>query len=157
MEIDRRSGWWSAICLRLGNVEGNVVSGRSCGSTSIRILCTGDPCASRVSQQSQGWSICCSENRTELQDEDGSLLANVEMVNNVYILKRKLDVVHLEPALAAWIVEGSKAEPTHDELVERLGRVVMVATAKGADGRRALLVIRRSRPWSHRQREVSVV
>ena len=37
-------------------------------------------------------------------------------------------------------MEGSGAEPTHDELVEGLGGVAMAATAKGADGKKATLL-----------------
>jgi len=38
----------------------------------------------------------------------------------------------------AWTTEGE--DPPYEELVERLGKVAMVATAKGADGMRAMLI-----------------
>ena len=46
-------------------------------------------------------------------------------------------------------MDGDGVEPTHDELVERLDKVVMVATAKNADGIRATLLTRLSRLWLH--------
>ena len=46
-------------------------------------------------------------------------------------------------------MDGDDAEPTHDGLVERLDKVAMVATAKGADGIRETLLTRLSRLWLH--------
>ena len=43
-------------------------------------------------------------------------------------------------ALAACTMDGDDVKPTHDELVERLDKVAMVATANGADGKRATLL-----------------
>ena len=42
-----------------------------------------------------------------------------------------------EAVLAAWITGGDDTEPSHEELVGRLGMFAMVATAKGADGMKA--------------------
>jgi len=44
----------------------------------------------------------------------------------------------MEIALAAWA--RGVAEPTHKELIERLGAVALVATVKGPDGMRATLL-----------------
>ena len=85
----------------------------------------------------QGWTVKCSKTQMELHTDNGSLFAVVEMANNVYPVK--LNIAHLSPVLAAWAVEGV-AEPAPDELAERLEKVAMVATAKGPDGKRALLM-----------------
>jgi len=47
-------------------------------------------------------------------------------------------VIPPKAGFVAWTTEGE--DPTHELLVERLGKVAMVATAKGADGMRATLV-----------------
>ena len=86
----------------------------------------------------QGWTVHCSKTNIELHTEEGSLFTNIEMANNVYPIR--LNIAHLQPALATWTVEGFKAELALDELAERLGRVVMVAMAKGPNGKRALLL-----------------
>ena len=44
------------------------------------------------------------------------------------------------PGLAAWMDISSGADPTHQELVERLEKVVMTATAKGGKGTEATLM-----------------
>jgi len=68
----------------------------------------------------------------ELQDWDGHLFANITKANNVYPVKR--NVIPPKAGFAAWTTEGE--DPTHEELVERLGKVAKVATANGADGMR---------------------
>ena len=62
----------------------------------------------------------------ELRNRDRT---NVAKVNNVYLMG--FDVIPLRAALAACTTDGDDAEPTHDELVERLDKVTMVAVAKG--------------------------
>ena len=80
----------------------------------------------------------------ELRNQDGNLFANVEKVDNVYLVG--LNVISPRTALAACKMVGDDAEPTQDELVERLDKVAMVATTKRADGIRATLLTRLSRP-----------
>jgi len=53
-----------------------------------------------------------------------------------------LNVIPPMAIFAVWTTEGEA--PTHEELVERLGKVGMVATAKRADGMRATLMT-----WHH--------
>ena len=91
----------------------------------------------------QGWTVRCSKTEMELRTEEGSLFANVEMANTVYPVK--LDIVYLQPVLAVWTVEGVKAGPALDGLVECLGRVVVVTMAKGPNGKRASLLT--WHPW----------
>jgi hypothetical protein len=74
----------------------------------------------------------------ELHNRDGDLFTNIEKVNNVY--PAELIVTPPRIRLATWTMEGEEEEPTHEKLVEHLGTVVMVATAKGADGTRAMLM-----------------
>ena len=62
----------------------------------------------------------------ELQDWDGELFANVAKANNVYPVKR--NVILPKAGFAAWTTEGE--DPTHEELVERLGKVAKVATRR---------------------------
>jgi len=66
----------------------------------------------------------------ELRNRDGDKFADVdvEMVNDVCPVM--LDVIPPRVALAAWA--RSVAGPTHEELIERLGAVTLVATAKRA-------------------------
>ena len=52
----------------------------------------------------QGWTVHCSKTNMELRTKEGSLFAKVKMANNVYPIR--LDIAHLQPALAAWTVEG---------------------------------------------------
>ena len=59
----------------------------------------------------------------ELNDLDGDLFANIAMANNVYLVR--LNVIPPKAAPAAWTIGGSG--PTHGELVERLGKVVVSA------------------------------
>ena len=86
----------------------------------------------------QGWTVHCSKTNMELHTEEGSLFANIKMANNVYPIR--LDIAPLQPVLATWTVEGVQAESALDELAERLGRVAMVATVKGPNGKRASLL-----------------
>ena len=86
----------------------------------------------------QGWTVRCLKTNMELHTEEVLLFANVEMAKNVYPVR--LDIIHLQPALAAWTVEGVSMEPALDELAGHLGRVAMVATVKGPNGRRASLL-----------------
>jgi len=65
-------------------------------------------------------------------NQDGDKFADVEMVNDVYSMT--LDLIPPKAALAAWA--SVVAEPTHEELIECLGTVALVATAVGADGMR---------------------
>ena len=76
----------------------------------------------------------------ELRNRDGNLFANVEKVNNVYLVG--LNVISPRTALAACKMVGDDAGPTRDELVERPDK----ATTKRADGIRATLLTRLSRP-----------
>ena len=43
--------------------------------------------------------------------------------------------------MAAWTLEVSSTGPTHHKLVEHLGKVTMIASARGAKGEKALLFI----------------
>jgi len=88
--------------------------------------------------QQQGWEIRLLDGGMELTDRDGGLFATVETVNNVFPIK--LNVIRSTPALATWTMEVSGTGPTHDELVERLGSVAMVASARGAEGGKATLL-----------------
>jgi len=63
----------------------------------------------------------------ELQDWDGDRFANIAKAN-VYPVKR--NAIPPKAGFAAWTTEGE--DPTHEELVERLGKVAKVATANGA-------------------------
>jgi len=72
----------------------------------------------------------------ELRDRDGDLFANIAKANNVYPVR--LNVIPPKAGFAAWTTEGE--DLTHEELVEHLGKVAMVATAKGADCMRVTLV-----------------
>ena len=74
----------------------------------------------------------------ELRDRDGDLFTHIAVVNDVYPVR--LTVIPPNAALAAWTIKGDEEVPTHEELVERLEKVAMVATAKGADGTRATLM-----------------
>jgi len=85
--------------------------------------------------QRQGWEIRIWDGGMELRNQDGHKVADVEMVNDVYLMM--LDVIPPEVALAAWA--RGVAGPTHEELIERLGAVALVATAKGPDGMRVTL------------------
>jgi len=55
--------------------------------------------------------------------------ANIAKANNVYPVK--LNVIPQRAVFAAWTTEGE--DPTQEESMERLGKVAMLATAKGAD------------------------
>jgi hypothetical protein len=66
------------------------------------------------------------------------MFTHIAVVNDVYPVR--LTVIPPNTALAAWTIEGDEEVPTHEELVERLEQVAMVATAKGADGTRATLM-----------------
>ena len=57
---------------------------------------------------------CPPMKRQELRNRDGDLFTNVAKVNNVYLLRA---------ALAACTTDGGDAEPTHDELFERLDKL----------------------------------
>ena len=61
----------------------------------------------------------------EPRDRDGDLFAKVAKANNVYLMK--VNVIPPKAGLAAWTTEE---DPTHEKLVERLGKVAMVTTAK---------------------------
>ena len=87
--------------------------------------------------EGQGWDVRLCDGGMALQNRDGDLFANVAKVN-VYPVG--LNVVPLRTALAACTMGGDDAEPTHDELANRLDGVVMVATAKGVDGIKATLL-----------------
>jgi hypothetical protein len=75
----------------------------------------------------------------ELRNRDGDLFAQAERVNNLYPMA--LQVVLPKAGLAAWTDVGTGVDPTHEELVKRLEKVALSATAKGGDGMEALL------PW----------
>jgi hypothetical protein len=66
------------------------------------------------------------------------MFTHIAVVNDVYPVR--LTVIPPNTALAAWTIEGDEEVPTHEELVERLEQVAMVATAKGANGTRATLM-----------------
>ena len=75
--------------------------------------------------EGQGWDDRLCDGGMELRNRDGDLFANVAKVNNVYPVG--LNVIPLRTALAACMTDGDDAEPTHDELVDK---VAMVATAR---------------------------
>jgi hypothetical protein len=85
--------------------------------------------------ESQGWDIRLRDGGMELQNRDGDLFANIERVNNVYPMA--LRVVPPKAGLAAWTRGCGGADPTHEELVDRLQKVALAATAKGGDGMEA--------------------
>ena len=62
----------------------------------------------------------------ELRDLDGDLFAKIAKANNGYPVE--LNVIPQKAGFAAWMTEGE--DPTHEGLVEHLGKVAMVATAK---------------------------
>lgn len=53
----------------------------------------------------------------------------VSKVNNVYPIELK--VVALSADMAAWMDDGERVEPTHQEIVERLAGIAMPAMARG--------------------------
>ena len=73
---------------------------------------------------------------TELRDREGDVFAVVSRVNNVY----PMDLKAKTPGLAVWMDIGARADPTHQELVERLEKVIMTATAKGGKATEATLM-----------------
>ena len=89
--------------------------------------------------EGQGWDVRLCDG---CEIGMGTLFANVEKVNNVYLVG--LNVISPTTALAVCTMDGDDAELTHDELVERLAKVAMVATAR-LDGIRATLLTRLSR------------
>ena len=88
--------------------------------------------------QRQGWAIRLLDGGMELTDRDGELFATIEMVNNVFPIK--FNIIRPRPVLAAWTMAVNGTGPTHDELVERLGNVAMIASARGAEGEKASLL-----------------
>jgi transposase InsO family protein len=88
--------------------------------------------------EGQGWDVRLRDGGMELCDRDGDLVANVAKVNNVYPVG--LTVIPPMAGFAAWTTGSEDAEQTHEDLVGRLVKVAMVATAKGADGMRATLM-----------------
>ena len=94
-----------------------------------------------MSLEGQGWDVRLRDGGMELRDRDGDLFADIEKANNVYPMR--LDVIPPRAGLAAWAMEG---EGKDDELVGRLEKVAMVATAKGADGMKATLIRRLGHP-----------
>ena len=78
--------------------------------------------------EGQGWDVRLCDGGMELRNRDGDLFADVEKVNNVYLVG--LNVISPRTALAVCTMDGDDAEPTHDELVELLDKVAVVATAK---------------------------
>jgi len=71
-----------------------------------------------------------------LRNRVGDVFADVEKVNNVYPLE--LRVTPPGNALAAWT--DDHRESTYTELVQRLQKVVMTATARGGNGTEATLM-----------------
>jgi transposase InsO family protein len=88
--------------------------------------------------ESQGWGIRLRDGGMELQNRDGDLFADIDRVNNVYPMALK--VVPPKAGLAAQTNIGGGADPTHEELVDGLQKVVLAATAKGGDGMEATLM-----------------
>ena len=86
--------------------------------------------------EGQGWDIRLRDGGMELRDREGDVFTIVSRVNNVYPMKLKVKT----PGLAAWMDTSEGADPTHQELVERLEKVVMIATAKGGKGTEATLM-----------------
>ena len=78
--------------------------------------------------EGQRWDVRLCDGGVELRNRDGDLFADVENVNNVYLVG--LNVISPTTALAACTMDGDDAEPTHDELVKRLDKVAIVATAE---------------------------
>jgi len=70
--------------------------------------------------------------------QDGEWFTAIEMVNNIFPIK--FNIIHPRPALAAWTMEVSRTGQTHDELVECLGNVAMIASARGTEGKKATLL-----------------
>ena len=91
-----------------------------------------------VAKKARGPAVgCLSEDGTmEPRDRDGDPFANIAKTNKAYPVKP--NVILPKAGFPAQTTEGG--DPTHEELLERLGKVAMVATAKGADGMRATLM-----------------
>ena len=89
-----------------------------------------------VSLEGQEWDVRLCDDTMELRDRDGDLFAKIAKANNVYPVR--FNVIPPTARFAAWTTEGEG--PTHEELVERLGKIATVARAKGGDGMRATLM-----------------
>ena len=79
--------------------------------------------------EGQGWDVRLCDGGMELRNRDGDLFANIAKVNNVYPVG--LDVIPLRVALAACMTDGDDAEPTHDELVDKVAMVANGIRDKG--------------------------
>ena len=86
--------------------------------------------------EGQGWDIRLKDGEMELRDQEGDVFTNITRVNNVYPMELKVKT----PGLSAWMDTSEDADPTHQELVDRLGKVAMTATAKGGRGTEATLM-----------------
>ena len=79
--------------------------------------------------QKQGWDIRIREDRMVLRDRARNVFADIDMVNNVFLMK--LRIVSLRNALVVWT--SKYRERTIPELVQHLQKVAMAATARGGE------------------------
>ena len=98
---------------------------------------------SRGKLEGQGWDVCLCDGGMEPRNRDGDLFANVEKVNNVYLVG--LNVISPRASSATCTMDGDDGELTHNELIERPSKVMMVATAKRTGSIRVTLLTRLSR------------
>ena len=90
--------------------------------------------------EDQGWDFRL---RMELRDHNGDLFADIVKANKVYPVE--LWSVATGAGLAGWTTDSREGESTYQELLERLGKVAVTATARGGSGPKALLLTRHRR------------
>jgi len=86
----------------------------------------------------QGWDICLRKGGMELWDCNGELFADIAKVNKVYPVE--LRSVAPGAGLAGWMTNSGEGKSTYLELMGRLGKVAMTATARGGSGPKASLL-----------------
>jgi len=87
--------------------------------------------------EDQGWDVCLCKGGMELQDRNGGLFADIVKTNKVYPVELRL--VASGAGLAGWTTDSGEGESTYQELLGRLGKVAMTATARGGSGPKASL------------------
>jgi len=86
--------------------------------------------------EGQGWDVRLRDGTIELRDRDWEHVCRY--CEGEQCLSGEAQCDSPKAGFAAWTTEGE--DPTHEELLERLGKVAVVVTAKGADGMRATLM-----------------
>jgi len=87
--------------------------------------------------EDQGWDVCLCKGGMELRDHNGGLFADIAKTNKVYLVELRL--VASGAGLAGWMTNSGEDKSTYQELLGRLGKVTMTATARGGSGPKALL------------------